>query len=71
MVTYFMSITDDTDRGWAAPSDGSGKIFTYVGYHTHKNALPVIPLTVLVTLPIPVMSDACAGIVRPFILHPF
>ncbi len=29
MVTYFMSITDDKDRGWAAPSDDSGKIFTY------------------------------------------
>ncbi len=29
MVTYFVSITDDTDRGWAAPSDNSGKIFTY------------------------------------------
>ena len=29
MVTYFVSITDDKDRGWAAPSDDSGKIFTY------------------------------------------
>ncbi len=28
MVTYFVSITDDKDRGWAAPSDESGKIFT-------------------------------------------
>ncbi len=27
MVTYFLSITDDKDRGWAAPSDDSGKIF--------------------------------------------
>ncbi len=24
-----MSITDDKDRGWAAPTDESGKIFTY------------------------------------------
>ena len=29
MVTYFVSITDDKDRGWAAPSDYNGKIFTY------------------------------------------
>jgi hypothetical protein len=29
MVTYFVSITDDKDRGWAAPSDDSGKIFTF------------------------------------------
>ncbi len=29
MVTYFVSITDDKDMGWAAPSDDSGKIFTY------------------------------------------
>ncbi len=29
MVNYFVSITDDKDRGWAAPSDDSGKIFTY------------------------------------------
>ncbi len=30
MVTYFVSITDDKkDRGWAAPSDDSGKSFTY------------------------------------------
>jgi hypothetical protein len=29
MVTYFVSNTDDKDRGWAAPSDDSGKIFTY------------------------------------------
>jgi hypothetical protein len=29
MVTYFVSITDDKDRGWAAPSDDNGKIFTY------------------------------------------
>ncbi len=29
MVTYFVSITDDKDRGWAGPSDDSGKIFTY------------------------------------------
>ncbi len=42
-----------------------------VGYHTHKITLPVIPLTVPVTLPIPVMSDARTGIVRPFILRPF
>lgn len=28
-MTYFVSITDDKDRGWAAPSDDSGKIFTY------------------------------------------
>ena len=28
-MTYFVSITDDKDRGWAAPSDYSGKIFTY------------------------------------------
>jgi hypothetical protein len=28
MVTYFVSITDDKDRGWTAPSDESGKIFT-------------------------------------------
>ncbi len=27
MVTYFVSITDDKDRGWAAPSDESGKFF--------------------------------------------
>jgi hypothetical protein len=27
MVTYFVSIADDKDRGWAAPSDDSGKIF--------------------------------------------
>ncbi len=43
----------------------------YVGYHTRKITLPVIPLMVPVTLPIPVMSDACTGIVRPFILLPF
>ena len=42
-----------------------------VGYHTRKITLPVIPLTVPVTLPIPVMSDARTGIVRPFILHSF
>ena len=29
MVTYFVSNTDDKDRGWAAPSDDNGKIFTY------------------------------------------
>jgi hypothetical protein len=29
MVTYFLSITDDKDRGWATPSDDSGKIYTY------------------------------------------
>ncbi len=29
MVTYFASITDDKNRGWAAPSNGSGKIFSY------------------------------------------
>ncbi len=29
MVTHFVSITDDKDRGWAAPSDDSGKIFTF------------------------------------------
>ncbi len=29
MVTYFVSITDEKDRGWAAPSDDSRKIFTY------------------------------------------
>jgi hypothetical protein len=29
MVTYFVSITDDKDRGWAASSDDSEKIFTY------------------------------------------
>ncbi len=29
MVTYFVSITDDKDRGWADPSDDSGKIFKY------------------------------------------
>jgi hypothetical protein len=29
MVTYFVSTTYDKDRGWAAPSDESGKIFTY------------------------------------------
>ncbi len=28
-MTYFVSITDDKDRGWAAPSDDSGKMFTY------------------------------------------
>ena len=28
-MTYFVSITDDKDRGWATPSDESGKIFTY------------------------------------------
>jgi hypothetical protein len=28
MVTYFVSITDDKDRGWAAPSDESGNIFS-------------------------------------------
>jgi hypothetical protein len=33
--------------------DGSGDV--YVGYHTHKITLPVISLTVLVMLPIPVM----------------
>ena len=32
MVTYFVSITDDKDRGWAAPSDDSGKIFHTQGY---------------------------------------
>jgi hypothetical protein len=42
-----------------------------VGYHTRKNTLPVIPLMVPVMLPIPVMSDAHTGIVRPFILRPF
>ena len=42
-----------------------------VGYHTRKITLPVIPLTVPVTLPIPVMSDARTGIVCPFILRPF
>jgi hypothetical protein len=29
MVTYFVSITDDKDMGWAALSDDRGKIFTY------------------------------------------
>ncbi len=29
MVTYVVSNTDDKDRGWAAPSDNNGKIFTY------------------------------------------
>jgi hypothetical protein len=40
----------------------------YVGYHTCKITLPVMPLMVPVTLPIPVMSAACTGTVRPFIL---
>jgi Ulp1 family protease len=43
----------------------------YVGYHTHKITLPVMPLMVPVTLPIPVMSAACTGTVRPFILRFF
>ncbi len=42
-----------------------------VGYHTGKITLPVMPLTVPVTLPIPVMSAACTGTVRPFILRFF
>jgi hypothetical protein len=46
-------------------------LYIYVGYHTCKITLPVIPLMVPVTLPIPVMSDARTGIVRPFILRPF
>ncbi len=29
MVTYFVSITDEKDRGWAAPSDDSGIFFPY------------------------------------------
>ncbi len=29
MMTYFVSIADDKDRGWAAPSNDSGKNFTY------------------------------------------
>jgi hypothetical protein len=29
MVTYFVSITNEKDIGWAAPSDDSGKIFRY------------------------------------------
>ncbi len=43
----------------------------FVGSHTRTFSLPVMPLTVLVTLPIPVMSDACTGRVRPFVLRPF
>jgi hypothetical protein len=39
----------------------------YVGYHTRKITLPVMPLTVPVTLPIQVMSAACTGSVHPFI----
>ncbi len=45
--------------------------YAYVGYHTRKITLPVMPLTVPVTLPIPVMSAALTGPVRPFILHFF
>jgi hypothetical protein len=42
-----------------------------VGYHTCKITLPVMPLMVPVTLPIPVMSAARTGTVRPFILRFF
>jgi hypothetical protein len=42
-----------------------------VGYHTRKITLPVMPLTVPVMLPIPVMSAARTGTVRPFILRFF
>ncbi len=28
-MTYFVSNTDEKDRGWAAPSDNNGTIFTY------------------------------------------
>jgi hypothetical protein len=43
----------------------------YVGYHTRKIKLPVMPLTVPVTLSIPVMSAARTSTVRPFILRFF
>ncbi len=42
-----------------------------VGYHTRKITLPVMPLTVPVTLSIPEMSAARTGTVRPLILHFF
>jgi hypothetical protein len=32
MVTYFVSITDDKDKGWSAPGDDSGKILHTQGY---------------------------------------
>ncbi len=43
-------------------------LYAYVGYRTRKITLPVMPLTVPVTLPILVMSAARIGTVRPFIL---
>ncbi len=48
-----------------------GECAIYVGYHTRKITLPVMPLTVPVTLSIPVMSAAHIGTVRPFILSFF
>ncbi len=47
------------------------KGLTYVGYHTRKITLPVMPLRVPVTLPIPVMSAARTSTVCPFILRLF
>jgi hypothetical protein len=47
------------------------KGLTYVGYHTRKITLPVMPLTVPVTLPISVMSAARTSTVRPFIKRLF
>ncbi len=47
------------------------RIGIYVGYHTRKITLLVMPLTVPVTLSIPVMSAARTSTVSPFILRFF
>jgi hypothetical protein len=36
-------------------ADPKGRLNSYVGYHTRKITLPEMPLTVPVTLPIPVL----------------
>jgi hypothetical protein len=49
----------------------SATLCGYVGYHTCKITLPVMPLMVPVTLPILVMSAARTSTVRPLILRFF
>ncbi len=66
-----IKVVNEVDKCCWAIGRTKGHQGICVGYHTCKITLPVIPLTVPVTLPIPVMSDARTGIVHPFILHPF
>jgi hypothetical protein len=51
----YMLIVDPHMRTISLCIRGSGDPHMHVGYHTHKITLPVMPLTVPVTLPILVL----------------